>query len=170
MLEIYPLLDDFHKTRDLKKYVPILAENTKLITAIVGILERQEKYPYSEYGSWLLMHIGKKHTSLLVPYYERLIDMLFVLENQSVLRNVANVLNELPKTDYREAELLDLLINFLMDKSHKVALHVNAIYLLIPLCKKYPELRQEIQSIFSLYKDRESPALRVAFRRFNNSK
>lgn len=169
-MEIHLLLDDFHKSRNISQWLPHLVAEPALIADILGVLQRQEKYPYSEYGSWLLMHVVKKHKNLLLPHVEKMIDLLFITENSSVRRNVMSILHQMPYTDYREGEVLELLISILMDKANPVAVLVHSIYMLIPISRKYPELRQEIQSIFSLYNGSETPALRVAFRRFSNLK
>ena len=161
------LIDNFHQNRKPENYLPFLLEKPILIKEIVQILLQQTKYPYSEYGSWLLTHFAKKHPDLLIAHYDSLIDLMFISKNQSVLRNCANTIELLPYADYREAEFLDLLMAMLMDKSNKLALLVHSLYLLIPICKKYPELKNEINSIISLYKETESPALKAAFRKFN---
>ena len=100
-------------------------------------------YPYKEYSSWLLVHILREGKLDGTPFYKQLVDTLFNTENQTVLRNVANCLNEIVLQEYRESELIDRLIAFLNDASNKVALHMLAINLLMKFCVKYPELATE---------------------------
>lgn len=100
------------------------------------------------------------------PYYNQLVDTLFNTENQTVLRNVANCLNEIELQEYRESEFIDRLIAFLNNASNKVALHMLAIHLLIKFCAKYPELISEVRQVIHLNAAGKSAAYKVAIRNF----
>jgi hypothetical protein len=70
-------------------------------------------------------------------------------------------------TAYREGEFIDVLFRFLSEKTHAVALHVNAIYLILNWCKKYPELKDELRGAVSLLLENATPAMRVAAKKVN---
>jgi hypothetical protein len=122
--------------------------------------------PYPEHASWLLVNINRINPSLLVDYQAEMIDRILITENQSVLRNLVNVCHPLPLIDYRESELLERLFSFISDDHNKVALFVYACYKLIQFVQKYPELKPEIEAIFSFKQEPMKPAMRIGIRNF----
>jgi hypothetical protein len=95
-----------------------------------------------------------------------MIDRILSSENQSVLRNLTNVCHSLPLIDYKQSELLDRLITFISDDTNKVALFVYGCYKLIQFVQKYPELKSEIEAIFSMKPEPLKPAMRIGMRNF----
>ena len=67
--------------------------------------------------------------------------------------------------EYKESEFIDLLFNFILDKSHKVALHVYSMYVLANFIKKYPELKDEFLQTISLNSANTSPAYSAGVRK-----
>ena len=117
-------------------------------------------------SSWILTHIAKSNPELIQPFYEKLVDILFITENQTVLRNCTNILYHLNPTEYKESELIDQLIQFIQNNNNKVALQVYSIYFITHFVKKYPELFEEVRSIIELNSHNHSPAYNVAIRNF----
>ncbi|MBI1837906.1 MAG: hypothetical protein HYR91_11645 [Flavobacteriia bacterium] len=156
----------FHKTRDFKSYIPNLIENQTKIPELINLISNLEAYPMKEMSSWILTHLVKSNPQLIQPYYPKLVDILFITNNQTVLRNCVNILFHLQITTYKEGELVEKLITFLKDNSNKVALQVYSIYCLIHFVKKYPELFDEIKAIIELNSENQSAAFNAAKRNF----
>ena len=156
----------FHKSRDLKSYTKSIVDEPIKIEKLVKIISNLEEYPLKEMSSWILTHIAKSNPELIQPFYEKLVDILFITENQTVLRNCTNILYHLNTTEYKESKLIDQLIQFIQNNNNKVALQVYSIYFITHFVKKYPELFEEVRSIIELNSHNHSPAYNVAIRNF----
>jgi len=95
-----------------------------------------------------------------------LVDVLFETKNQAVLRSVTNCINQLQITDYRESDLIDLLLDFIKDYENKVAVQVYSIHVLRQFMRRYPELIPEVNEIIDFHSEGKSAAYQVARRRF----
>ncbi|TNE56354.1 MAG: hypothetical protein EP338_00085 [Bacteroidetes bacterium] len=164
-MDVHELLLELRQERNMPLQLERISKQPALIERLMQVVENGEAYPYSEYASWLLLTWSKKNKEQTQEFYERLVDVLFVSDNQSVLRNCASILTRLKHQPYREGELLDLLTGFLADLSHNVALHAMSLHLLVPFVRKYPELKGEIQEILKLH-EHKKPALLSAIRNF----
>lgn len=142
--------------------------DSQSIKELVEIVKNQEKYPLEELSSWALTHLIKTEKAEIQKYYYEIVDTLFLSKNQSVLRNCMSILYQLEIINYRDGELLDLILNFIKDNNNKVALQVYSIYSLIQFVKKYPELLPEIKSVIE-YKEMVSPSIKVAKNKFYNA-
>lgn len=152
--------------RDFVQLRTFFDKNPDGIQSLVKVVVDEEEYPLKEYGSWILVHLCKSHVSLVRPYYNQFVDHLFISEDQTVLRNVANIISHLKIQDYRESELIDQLIRFIQEHSHKVALHVYSMQILALFVLKYPELKKEIVEIIELHDKDKTPAFNAGKRNF----
>lgn len=164
MNEAQLFLKEFIKERDFKKATIFLMDEPELSEKILQLVEKKEVYPFAEHASWMWIHLAKEKPAFAQPFYKRLLDILFETQNETVLRNILNALFQLELTDYREGEFIDLLFSFLLNKKHKVALHVYSIWTLSRFLKKYPELTNEVFQCVDLLLENGSPALVVAAR------
>jgi hypothetical protein len=161
------LILKFHKSRDIKFYTNYFVQNPNQIVEIISLIEKKEKYPFSEYGSWLLTHIVKLEPSLILPFEKQLIDIVLnEVENQSVLRNCSHILLLIPTISYKESELMDRLISFINNSENKVALQVYSMYNLVEFVRKYPELKTEVTSIVEIYFQERSAAYKAGVNKF----
>ena len=167
-MDIKKYLDEFKNKRNFTEILPFLNEDKVFRENLLKIIEDKSSYPYSEYASWIWIHLAKGNLKLVQKYYNRLVDILFNTSNQSVLRNTLATLNHIEIESYKESELIELLFGFLENKKNKVALHVHSIYLLEKFIKKYPELSNELVLYVNLLSENASPALTVAIRKFKN--
>ena len=169
-MEVKLFLDEFKNDRDFKKITILLKENEHFALDLLQLIEQKAIYPYAEYASWIWTHIAKDLPEFAQKYYPNLVDILFETKNESILRNVIAGIVHLKKTEYKEGEFIDLLIQFLLEKNHNVALHVYSLYVLMDFIKKYPELKQEVSSVAELLMENPKPALKVAYRKFTQGK
>ncbi len=165
-MEIHELLTDFRTSGNKTFYIDYFLQNQKEIKDLVSIIVNEEKYPYPEYASWLLIHIQKANPSLVKPYQNQLSDVLLKSKNQSVLRNCCSVVQLMGKTDYREGELLLRFVDFVKSNENKVALQVHSLYCLIEYVKQYPELKEELKTLANLTVNERTAAYKVAVRNF----
>lgn len=141
-------------------------QNQAEISELISFISDEHPYPFPEYASWILTHLARKNKALIEPFQHQLTDFLFETENQSVLRNLVNTLSGLKLTDYRESELVDLLISYIQNHENKVALQVYSMQVLLQFVQKYPELKQEIIEVIELNQEGKSPAYFAGKRHF----
>ena len=153
--------------RNFEELQAYFSSHPKKLDELVELVINQEAYPISEYGSWILLHHSKYYPEQLRRYYNAFVDLVFNSKNQSVLRNVVNIIQRLGICEYRESELIDRLISFIRDAENKVALHVYSIYVLAQFVQKYPELKSEIQEVIALNNIEKSAAYKIAMRNFD---
>ncbi len=144
-------------------------QNPAQVNELIHFISAEHPYPLPEYASWILVHLARKKRSLVQSYESRIIDNLFNTSNQSVLRNLVNTLSALKLTDYRESELVDLLISYLQNHENKVALQVYSMYVLLQFVEKYPELEHEILAVITLNEEGKSPAYMAGKQNFETA-
>ena len=159
------LKEDFRWAMDRSKLLSPFQSNEAHLDELVAVVTNLEEYPLKEYASYALTHLQRQGTDL-TKYSESFIDTLFKTDNQSVLRNLTNLISQQGISEYRESELIDLLISYLQNPKNKVALHVYSIYVLIHFVKKYPELKDEIEQVIALNSDGKTAAWKIASRNF----
>lgn len=150
--------------RKFESYQSYFKENPNQVKELIVLVEETAEYPLQEYASWILVHICKSQKELVIPFYSRCIEILFVNENQSVRRNILNVIQHLGISDFRESEFIDLLISFIQNFENKVATQVYSMYILGLFTLKYPEIKSEIIEIIQLHSENKTPAYGAGFR------
>lgn len=164
---VIELIDRLYKSREFTNSADLFIREPSQIDELVNIATSDQKYPYPEYSSWLLIHVLKKSPELLTSYQTNLIDCILISKNQSVLRNLINVTVSLPLIEFKESEFLDKLIEFIKDDSNKAALFVYSLYKLIQFTQKYPEIKPEILGILEIKQIHEvQPSIKVAIRNY----
>lgn len=153
--------------RNFETFQKYFLEHPSEYKNLIELINTKEAYPIPEYASWILTHLSKSDVSKVQTFYKTIIDQLFVIENQSVRRNLINVIDHLTLTDYKESELIDLLISFIQDFENKVAVQVYSMQVLTKFIKKYPELKTEIEEVIHLNSENKSPAYSAAMRKFH---
>jgi hypothetical protein len=171
-MSVLTLIEKNYKSSNFLLLADHFVQHPTSLEELVGLATSKLAHPFPEYASWLLIHVEKKSTGILAPYQPVFIDYVLEGNNQSVLRNLVICCQVLPLIEYRESAFLDKLIAFVADDTHKVALHMYAIYKLIQFTRNYPEIRTEIEAIFALKEENGKtkgnlkPAMRIAIRNY----
>jgi hypothetical protein len=171
-MSVITLIKENYKSSSFLLLADHIVQQPTLLQELVEVATSQLPYPFPEYASWLLIHVEKKSTGILIPFQPNFIDYLLHGKNQSVLRNLLNCCHVLPLIEYQESTFFDQLLLFVADDTNKVALQVYAIYKLIQFTQKYPEIKTEIEALFALKEENENssaklkPAMRVAIRNY----
>jgi len=165
-MEIREILLGIRVERNFKAFQKYFKEHPAEYKNLIGLINTKEAYPIPEYASWVLTHLCKTDAKKVQSFYNSIVDQLFITKNQSVRRNLINVIDHLILTDYKESELIDLLISFIQDFENKVAVQVYSMQVLTKFVKKYPELKIEIGEVIDLNSENKSPAYSAASRKF----
>ncbi len=166
-MEIREKILEIRSAFDKPVFVNYFIERPKEFDKLMDCIFNLDEYPYKEYASWILIHVSKSGKLELQGYYTRLVDLLFITDDQTVLRNVTRSLHQFHVTDYRESEFVDLLISFIQNYENKVALQVYAMYILAQFIKRHPELKEEISQIIALHRTKKTAAYYSAERNFH---
>jgi len=167
MDEVHEEILAFRWGEDKSAYINYFTSDPKKLDRLLRCIYQLEAYPIKEYSSWMLVHILRSKKVDGRPFYNDLLDTLFKTDNQSVLRNVANCIMEIGLQEYRESELIDLLLGFINDASNKVALQMYSMRLLMKICDKYPELISEVREVIHLNSEGKTAAYKVGMRDFD---
>ncbi len=154
---------------DLASY---FIENPSNCKDLIEFALSEEAYPIPEYASWKAIHVQKLHKEIWLPFHPQIVDQLLKTKNPTVLRNLLNLLQHHPYSNYKEGEVIEFLFHNLQNEELKVAIHVYSIYLLIPYFKMYPELMTELDALLNLKREKGNlqPALKIAIRNFEKIK
>lgn len=156
----------FSKERNIQLEVDYILANRERLNDLIALLKTELNYPYPEYASWLLCHLVKADIDLVDNYKSELIELLFSSKNNSLLRNVMNVLNVLPFNESENSELLNLCLSFIEDSYCKVALQVYAIYYILNFVMVYPGLKGEVIQLLEMNYANRSSAYKAAVKKF----
>jgi len=143
-LSIRNLIEEKYRTIGFQKYARLVPENPESMPELVDIATAGEPEPFSRYASWLLFHVARENELLVQPYYNQILDSILVTHNPSVLRILIGVNLCLPLAEYKQGELLDLLMKIVADPDSKPGLVHYAVQRLVDFIALYPELRQEV--------------------------
>jgi hypothetical protein len=146
-IRVKDLIDVYYKTLGFPKLADRFIKQPEAIAELVDVATLDEKYPYPQQASWLLLHVARKDKSLVEPYTNQLIDCILTTKNQSVLRNLLGVSLCLPITDYEQGRLVERLFNLINDPDNKPGVVCYAIRKLVDFLEWYPELRHELELI-----------------------
>jgi hypothetical protein len=163
------LIDKYYKAKNFGSKASLFIESNEKIDELVKVAVSHDQYPYPQYASWLLVHISKSNNELLLPHLPSFIDEFLISKDQTILRNLANLLQASPLSEYKDGQLLDHLLKLINDDSNKVALFVYSLYCLIQFTRKYPEIKKEVLQIIQSKQEPLQPAMRVAIRNYLKS-
>ncbi|MDG1148648.1 MAG: hypothetical protein P8N52_10120 [Crocinitomicaceae bacterium] len=153
-------------TRNIIELCSYFSKHPDGVRCLIQIVDNEEKYPLKEYSSWIIIHVCKNKPELVEPFYKKLVGILFKSSNQTVLRNIANIIMTVGIQPYKESELVDVLIGFIQEHTHKVALHVYSMQILAQIVLKHPELKPEIIAVIELNDKDKTPAYNAGKRNF----
>jgi len=170
MNTICELIDLYRKKPAFQEQFTLFVERSEWIPDLWETVKSNLPHPYPEYAAWWWLHLGLKHPEKVIDYQLRMLDLMLVNENQSVLRSVVRVLSTLPYSDYKESECLERLLYFVEKEENKVALQVYALYTLVGYVQLYPELKSEIETLLEFKEEVGlQPAMKVGIRNFRKA-
>jgi hypothetical protein len=118
-------------------------------------------------STWALQHISFKHPELIRPHIGTLMKAL-KKENQhtGAQRNIIRIFHEVDIPERYAGEIFDSCINFTKNATLPHAVRAFAITTLGIICKKYPELKPEVELVLSeLMTFPQPPSITVCIRK-----
>lgn len=105
-------------------------------------------------ASWLLLHIAFKYPQLIKPELKQLIKFLHRENNHTgAIRNTVRVFQEIDLPEAYCVPIFDLCLNYVKNATLPHAVRAFSINTLGNICKKYPELKTEVELVFNELKE-----------------
>ena len=95
-------------------------------------------------ASWVLSHCADNYPELILPWITPMVENLKKDINDAVKRNTVRVLQFVDIPEEEMGELADVCFNFLASAKEPIAVKVFSMTILFNLCKKIPELKNEL--------------------------
>lgn len=117
-------------------------------------------------STWALQHISFDHPELIRPYIGTLLKALKKEDQHTgALRNIIRTFHEIDIPEKYTGEILDLCMKFIKNAALPHAVRAFSITMLGPICKKYPELKPEVELVLSeLRSYPQPPSITVCIR------
>jgi len=149
-IDIKSLIHENQRQPGFPRLADLLIEQPGSISEVVELAISEEEYPYPQYAAWLLMHVARKDSSLVEPFYNHVIDGILTTHNPSVLRSLMGVSLCFPIMEYKQGAFLNQLMELISDNDSKPGLLNYSVRKLADFMELYPEIRREIDMILEL--------------------
>lgn len=149
----------------VKQLTSFVEKNPKIVRELV-FLTNGNDLKLSMRASWALQHISFKYPELIKPHIGSLIKSLKKeKQHTGAIRNVIRIFHEIEIPEKYSAELYDLCLNYIKNGTLPHAIRAFSITLLGDICKKYPELKPEVELVLNELKTYpQPPSLTVRIR------
>ncbi len=108
--------------------------------------------------SWLLLHIAFDYPQLIKPQLKHLVTFLKRENNHTgAIRNTIRIFQELDLPEAYCSAIFDLCIHYTKNATMPHAVRAFSINTLCNICKKYPELKQEVELVLGELKSFPQP-------------
>lgn len=120
----------------------------------------------SQRAAWPLSYVVGKNPHLIHPHLPALLGLLDQPKvHDAVIRNIFKLLEHVEIPENMEAQAVDAAIRFIKNPGTAIAIKAFAITFLGNICRKYPDLINEIRLLTEEQGLTDSPAIRVRIRR-----
>jgi hypothetical protein len=114
-------------------------------------------------ASWTLQHLSFENPDRIYPHLSELIKFLRKTnQHTGAIRNVIRIFQELDLPEKYCSEIFDLCMSYSKNPAMPHAVRVFAIYTMVNICKKYPDLKYEVELIIRELKSYPQPPSFVA--------
>ncbi len=116
-------------------------------------------------AAYLTDIINQNDSNQLTPHIDELRNRTARETEQGVLRHFSRILLTRNASDYADGEFIDTCIKHLTDRKSAIAVKANFLTITHQLLTVYPELKQEMESVFDIVNQDSSPGIRSRFRK-----
>lgn len=109
-------------------------------------------------AAWVIDKLVKNDPLIMLPYHLRLIKILKQTPSNGVRRHLTRILSSTPSQASEDGVLVDLCFEWILNPKIPVAVKVNAMQLILELCKIYPDLKPELRLTIEAGVENGTPA------------
>ncbi len=149
-LEVRKKIEQYQRSTEFLKLTETFAGNPDNVSGLVELVSSDDKYPFPQYASHLLLHIARLNPQTLEAHYNEVLDCILVTANTSLKRNLLGVLLCFGLKEYKDGELLDWLFENLAKADSQPGLINYSVRKLVQYIEIYPELKNEVETAVKL--------------------
>ena len=148
----------YFSLKKVKQLAKDVEKNPKIVKELVK-LTLGEDLTLSMRASWALQHISFKNPELISTHISSLIKFLRKeKQHTGAIRNVIRLFHEIAIPEKYCGELFDLCMSYTKNATLPHAVRAFSITVLGDICKKYPELKPEVELVLNELKTFPQPA------------
>ena len=150
--EIKALLEEDRSRNQTNKIVEFVDNDKKKMKALMSFfLDKKWDWRYNQWAAWPVGYIGRKFPSLILPYFDKLIEVMDAPVHNAVLRNTVRILEDIEVPEKYEGEIYKRCFAFLNDVNQPIAVRCFSMTVVFNLAKKYPDLKNELVESIKLH-------------------
>ena len=124
--------------------VKYIGDDKKRFKVLIDLFLNSE-YRVTQRAAWPLSYVAIEHPKLIKPYLGKLIKKLDEPDNHpAIARNILRIFQEIEIPEKYEGALVDSCFRLLVSAESPIAIKSFAITVASFICKKYPELKNEL--------------------------
>jgi len=126
-------------------------DKNKMKALMSLFLDSKWEWRYNQWAAWPVGYIGRKYPSLILPYFNELINVMDNPRHDAVLRNTVRILEDIEVPEKYEGEIYDRCFAFLNDVSKPIAVRCFSMTVVFKMTQKYPDLKNELLASIKLH-------------------
>jgi hypothetical protein len=164
LTKITSLVKEEHSKKQTLKIVKYVGSDQVRFNALLQIcIGKDERL--AQCASWPLSYCVEAHPELVKGKLLKMLNHLSKPIHHAVRRNFVRLLRFVPIPVALETKILETCFRFIHDTDELLANKVFAIYAILPLCKKYPELFGELKASMDAQMPYQTAGFKAAARK-----
>jgi len=153
-----------HSKGQVEKIVRHIEKDQKRFDELLNITLGKDPV-LAQYASWSLGYCVESHPELAKKHLRRIIDQLSKPAHPAIGRNLAKLLIFVDIPEKFETGLIENCFHIVNSLDEPIANRAYAAYTIEKICKKYPELYQELISCLQAHSEVASPGMKAVIRK-----
>ncbi len=100
-------------------------------------------------AAWVLDNYARNHKAGITEYIDQLSGLLVATKHNGVRRHLTHILCDAGPTFIDDGRVVDLCFEWISNPTIPVAVQANSMSLLAGLCKLYPDLASELETVIN---------------------
>lgn len=140
------LLEERYSKETIMQIAHFLVDNQQEIGEYLHLM-KDGKEGTSQRAAWAFGHAGIADPSIVSDHMSELLQMIETPKHASISRNIYRILQFVDVPEEYEGTLYDLCIRDLIDPKQPIAVKCFGMTTAFNICKKYPELQDELKMV-----------------------
>lgn len=157
--ELKKIIDSSRGRAHTNNLVAILRDHPEWHKDLIDIYLSNEE-PHSRRIVWAIDLYTIEEPEIILPYLEKIIDLLPQFSHHALKRHSLHILSRLPLPNSRLGSLITLCFEWLLDSVHPAAVKVYSIEILYLISLIEPDIREEIKDCIELRLNEETPGFK----------
>lgn len=149
-----------HSKAQCKKIVDYIGADKKKFAALMNAFFAGE-YRITQRAAWPMSYSVQKHPELILPYFEKLLNMLQQPgTHNAVVRNITRLLQAIRIPKRYHGKIMTICFDYVSSENVSPAVKAFSLTVLDNLSKDYPGILPELKLIIEERWDHETPAFK----------